>query len=139
MSNCMIKQCKLLRFLIVLMLGFGMAELVSQVQAQQTSTSSQDASQAQSQQTQQQTRQQPAQNQQSGGEQQNTPSTQAGHTQTFRGQIVKVDNKYMLQDSSTGTSYNLEPQEGIARFEGKRVQVTGSLDATGKTIHMQSQ
>lgn len=73
------------------------------------------------------------------------PSSQApekqvqpsSESQTFSGTIVKTGDKYMLQDAASGTTYDLDRQEEVKKFEGKKVRVRGTLDANGKTIHMQ--
>ena len=54
-------------------------------------------------------------------------------TQTFSGTIVKQGNKYMLKDDS-GKMYDIDHQSDVAKFEGKRVRVQGTLDANGKIL-----
>jgi cytoskeletal protein RodZ len=54
-------------------------------------------------------------------------------TQTFSGTIVKQSNKYMLKDDS-GKMYDIDHQSDVAKFEGKRVRVQGTLDADGKIL-----
>ena len=63
----------------------------------------------------------------------------AGSTavQSFTGTVVKSGDKYMLQDADTGTTYDIDHQDEVAKFEGKRVKVKGTLDASGKMIHVQ--
>ena len=71
---------------------------------------------------------------------QQAPGPQAGSTQqvqTFTGTIVKSGDKYVLQDSTTGTSYDIDHQDLVAQHAGRRVRVSGTLDADGKTIHLQ--
>jgi Protein of unknown function (DUF5818) len=43
---------------------------------------------------------------------------------------------YVLYDSKTKTTYSLTDQRTPARFVGKRVIVSGKLDATTKTIRV---
>jgi Protein of unknown function (DUF5818) len=56
--------------------------------------------------------------------------------QTFSGNVVKSGDKFVLQDES-GTTYDTDHQDEMAKFEGKRVKVHGTLDASGKMIHVQ--
>ena len=62
--------------------------------------------------------------------------SQAGGVQSFSGTVVKSGDKYVLQDES-GTTYDTDHQDEMAKFEGKRVKVHGTLDASGKMIHIQ--
>jgi len=54
-------------------------------------------------------------------------------TQTFSGTVVKQGDKYMLKDDS-GKMYDIDHQSDVAKFEGKRVRVEGTLDANGKIL-----
>jgi hypothetical protein len=77
---------------------------------------------------------------QAGQPAQQAPGSQAGSTQqvqTFTGTIVKSGDKYVLQDSTTGTMYDIDHQDLVAQHAGRRVRVTGTLDTDGKTIHLQ--
>jgi cytoskeletal protein RodZ len=56
---------------------------------------------------------------------------------TFTGTVVKQGDKYMLQDAATGTTYDIDHQDEVKKFEGKKVRVHGTLDSTGKMIHVQ--
>ena len=69
----------------------------------------------------------------------NTPSQSAAtasDSQTFSGTIVKAGDKYMLQDAASGKSYDIDHQDQVKQYEGKKVRVHGTLDASGK-IHLQ--
>jgi len=63
-------------------------------------------------------------------------SAQQPSGQTFSGTIVKSGDKYVLQDDK-GTSYDIDHQDVVKKFEGKKVRVVGTLDSTGKMIHVQ--
>jgi hypothetical protein len=63
-------------------------------------------------------------------------SAQPAGAQSFSGTVVKSGDKYVLQDES-GTTYDTDHQDEMAKFEGKRVKVHGTLDASGKMIHIQ--
>lgn len=64
------------------------------------------------------------------------PSATATDAQTFSGTIVKAGDKYVLQDAASGKSYDIDHQDQVKQYEGKKVRVHGTLDATGK-IHLQ--
>jgi hypothetical protein len=57
--------------------------------------------------------------------------------QAFSGTIVKQGDKYVLQDAATGTTYDIDHQDEVKKFDGKKVRVHGTLDPTGKMIHVQ--
>ena len=60
-------------------------------------------------------------------------SDSASGSQTFSGTVVKQGDKYMLKDD-TGKTYDIDHQTDVAKFEGKRVRVQGTLDASGKIM-----
>jgi hypothetical protein len=64
------------------------------------------------------------------------PSQKAG-VQTFTGTIVKSGNKYMFEDAASGNTYDIDHQDEVQKFEGKKVTVHGTLDASAKMIHIQ--
>ncbi len=69
---------------------------------------------------------------------QSTPdaaSQSSASGQVFAGTIVKTGDKYVLQ-SSTGTAYDVDRQDLLAKYEGKQVRINGTLDPDGKTIHV---
>lgn len=53
--------------------------------------------------------------------------------QTFAGMIVKSGEKYVLT-TSDNVSYELDDQVRAEKFEGKQVQVTGTLDKSSNMI-----
>lgn len=57
--------------------------------------------------------------------------------QTFAGTIMKSGDKYVLK-SADNITYQLDDQARAKEFEGKQVQVTGSLDTNSGTIHVQN-
>ena len=63
-------------------------------------------------------------------------SSQQADVQVFTGVITKVGDKYMLQDSANGTSYDIDQQELAKKYEGQKVRIKGTLDPDGKTIHV---
>jgi hypothetical protein len=57
-------------------------------------------------------------------------------TQTFAGTIMKSGNQYVLKTADNVT-YQLDDQARAKKYEGKQVQVTGSLDETSGTIRVE--
>ncbi|MFZ0322056.1 MAG: DUF5818 domain-containing protein [Candidatus Sulfotelmatobacter sp.] len=66
-----------------------------------------------------------------------TAATSASETQSFSGTIVKAGDKYVLQDADSGKTYDIDHQDQVKQYEGKKVRVHGTLDASGKMIHVQ--
>jgi len=103
-----------------------------------TSTQTPDSS---AQQAPQQTPQQPADQAPAGQTGQQTSGSQAqsdsASGQSFTGTIVKQGDKYMLQDAASGNTYDIDHQDEVKKFEGKKVKVHGTLDSTGKKILVQ--
>jgi len=69
-----------------------------------------------------------------------SPSTQESQdqnptAQTFTGTISKEADSYVLKVSDS-TSYKLDNQDQVQPFEGRRVQVTGTLDRSINLIHV---
>jgi Protein of unknown function (DUF5818) len=107
-------------------------------QAQQP-TSDQPAPPAASEQSTQQTPSQPP-SQAPDQTTQPTPNSQAESAQptgvqNFSGMIVKSGDRYMLKDEASGQTYDIDHQDEVQKYEGKRVKVHGTLD--GKMIHLQ--
>ena len=57
---------------------------------------------------------------------------------TFTGTIAKSGGQFVLTDDSSKSSYQLDDLESAGKFAGKRVKVTGVLDASNNTIRVQS-
>jgi hypothetical protein len=62
-----------------------------------------------------------------------TPS--AAGTQTFSGTVEKAGDKYVLK-TDAGKTYDIDHQDDVKKFDGKRVRVQGKLDATGTMIQV---
>jgi hypothetical protein len=43
----------------------------------------------------------------------------------------------VLRDEASGKTFDLDHQDEVSKFEGKRVRVKGMLDASGNMIHLQ--
>jgi uncharacterized protein YdeI (BOF family) len=67
----------------------------------------------------------------------NAQSSQTAGAQSFTGTIVKSGDKWMFQDAASGNTYDIDHQDQVQKFEGKRVTVHGTLDASAKMIHLQ--
>jgi hypothetical protein len=77
----------------------------------------------------QQSGQQPASRQHDDMQKQNA-------SQTFAGTTMKSGNQYVLRTADNVT-YQLDDQARAKKYEGKQVQVTGSLDETSGTIRVE--
>jgi len=64
-------------------------------------------------------------------------SAQSAAAQSFSGTVVKSGDKYVLKDEASGNTYDIDHQDEVQKFEGKRVKVHGTLDANRKMIHVQ--
>jgi Protein of unknown function (DUF5818) len=62
---------------------------------------------------------------------------QPNGVQAYSGTIVKEGDRYMLHDDATAQTYDLDHQDEVQKYAGKRVRVHGTLDPTGKMIHLQ--
>ena len=63
---------------------------------------------------------------------------QQAEIKTFNGRISKQGPKFVLEDSSLRTSYQLDDQQKAEKYRGKNVRVVGTLDAENNLIHVQS-
>jgi hypothetical protein len=68
---------------------------------------------------------------------QTQPTSDASGSKEFVGTVVKQGDKYVFQDAASGTTYDIDHQDEVKKFEGKRVRVHGTLDGSGKIIHVQ--
>ena len=130
------RQTDSTRLFAVLLLVCGMMLMSAQLFAQHAAPS------AQQQYPTQQPGQDPAQQQpRQAPDQSPTPDSQAQSqstgVQVFTGTIVKSGDKYVLQDSASNTTYDIDHQDQVKQFEGKKVRVHGTLDSSGKMIHVQ--
>jgi Protein of unknown function (DUF5818) len=66
---------------------------------------------------------------------QQKPDTQS---KIFSGTIVKNGDTYVLSDAGTKTSYVLDDAQKASPYEGKKVKVTGTVDAANNTIHVET-
>jgi hypothetical protein len=67
------------------------------------------------------------------------PQEDESQVKEFKGKILKTDGKFVLEESSNGGNYGtylLDDQATAKKYEGQRVVVTGTLDATHNTIHV---
>jgi Protein of unknown function (DUF5818) len=71
-----------------------------------------------------------------------------GHEQMLQGgkvknakectlECVKMGATFVLYDPATKTTYELDDQKTPAQFAGEKVNVTGTLDASTHTIHVE--
>jgi uncharacterized protein YdeI (BOF family) len=105
-------------------------------QAQQTTPNSQQTpAQPPASQNQAPPQTQPPAGQQAPPDQAQQSAPADGHE--FVGTIVKQGDKYMFQDASSGQTYDIDHQDEVKRFDGKKVRVRGTLDPQTKMIHVQ--
>jgi len=67
------------------------------------------------------------------------PQQDESQVKEFKGKILKSGGKFVLEESSNGGNYGtylLDDQATAKKYEGQRVVVTGTLDATHNTIHV---
>ena len=67
------------------------------------------------------------------------PQEDESQVKEFKGKILKSDGKFVLEESSNSGHYGtylLDDQATAKKYEGQRVVVTGTLDATHNTIHV---
>jgi uncharacterized protein YdeI (BOF family) len=126
------KRISSLCSLAMLFLLVGMVSL-GQLDAQQSPTDHGGAAQ------QGQTQQSPDQSAQPAPDPQSQSpqaQSQASDSQTFSGTIVKSGSKYVLQDSASGNTYDIDRQDLAKDHEGQKVRISGTLDPNGKLIHV---
>jgi hypothetical protein len=56
---------------------------------------------------------------------------------TYSGKISNSNGKYVLEGASPRGPYLLDDQKSAKKYEGKNVLVTGVLDQSSNTIHVQ--
>jgi hypothetical protein len=66
------------------------------------------------------------------------PRDKQPQIQIFLGTISKTGNQFVFSDDVNKSSYRLDDQQTASRFDGKKVKVTGMLDATNNIIRVQS-
>jgi cytoskeletal protein RodZ len=142
-----VKKIQSFSYLATLAIAIGMISWGSALHAQtapstptdqQTPQTSPDPQSPQSQQAPPSQTQDPAQapdeNAPESGSKPGSGTTATGtDSQTFSGTIMKQGDKYVLKEDS-GHTYDIDHQADVAKFDGKRVHVQGTLDSTGKKI-----
>jgi hypothetical protein len=129
------KRMQSLSFLATLAVAIGMISWGSALNAQTTPS---DQQQPQTQQPSTDTPPAAQQAPQQAPDQSQAPSSKesmpaATDSKVFSGTVVKQGDKYVLQDDS-GKTYDIDHQDEVKKFEGKRVRVQGTLDDSGKKI-----
>jgi hypothetical protein len=59
-------------------------------------------------------------------------------SKTFSGTITKSGDYFVLNDTANKTSYMLDDPQKASQYEGKKVKVTGTVDAASNTIHVET-
>lgn len=121
---------RLLTFVAVLGLtGLGMNLYAQQTPSSQSSQSSSSSSSTQTPST-------PSDNSSMPQSSQTSASSSQQSARSFEGKIAKSGDKLVLQDSASGTSYQLDDQDKAKQFEGKSVKVMGTVDSASNTLHV---
>ena len=120
-----------LSFLATLVIALGMIATGGTLHAQNSPSNSPDRQAQQPSQTPDQT---PDSNRTPDTPPQSGAANGAGSdTQVFSGTVVKAGDKYVLKEDS-GHTYDIDHQDEVKKFEGKRVRVQGTLDAANNKI-----
>jgi hypothetical protein len=69
-------------------------------------------------------------------QQQQVDTQSPATSKSFEGKIAKSGDKLILQESSTGTAYQLDDQDKAKQFEGQSVKMTATLDPNTNTLHV---
>jgi hypothetical protein len=57
----------------------------------------------------------------------------------FSGVIVSLNGAlFVLRDDDNGTWYHLDDQKAAGKYQGKKVSITGTLDARSDMIHIRT-
>lgn len=59
-------------------------------------------------------------------------------TRIFSGTVIKDRDNFILSDAANKLSYILDNTREASKFEGKKVKVTGIVDAANNTIHVET-
>jgi hypothetical protein len=51
---------------------------------------------------------------------------------------MKDGENFVLNDAANKTSYMLDDAQKASQYEGKKVKVTGTVDAASNTIHVET-
>jgi hypothetical protein len=63
---------------------------------------------------------------------------QTEDAKAFTGRVVREDGKVVLKDPITKNTYQIDDSGKVKSYMGKQVKVTGKLDMTNNTIHVDS-
>ncbi|HKT11005.1 MAG TPA: DUF5818 domain-containing protein [Terriglobia bacterium] len=72
-----------------------------------------------------------------GGHEQMIQSGKVKNAKDCTTECVKMGATYVLYDPASKATYQLDDQKTPAQFAGEKVNVSGSLDAATKTIHVE--
>jgi len=65
-------------------------------------------------------------------------SRDQNQVRAFTGTIAKNGDKYVVREDTSQTLFDLDDQTSAGKFAGRKVKVTGTLDAVNNTIHIQT-
>jgi len=81
--------------------------------------------------------QEPASQQPSQGSPDQEQPTDSRGSEELVGTILKKGDKYVFQDAASGNTYDIDHQDEVKKFEGKKVRVHGTVDPKTNTVHVQ--
>jgi uncharacterized protein DUF5818 len=67
---------------------------------------------------------------------QTEPTSADQSARSFEGRITKEGGQFVLQDSASSTSYQLDDQEKAKQYEGKQVKVMATMDPKSNILHV---
>jgi uncharacterized protein YdeI (BOF family) len=59
-------------------------------------------------------------------------------TETFSGTVLRKGDSFVLSDPANKISYVLDDAQKASEFEGKKVKVTGTVDAGKNILHIET-
>ena len=66
------------------------------------------------------------------------PGSNAARATTIFGKIIKQSGTYVLVESASKEHYSLDDQKTAKKYNGRAVFITGTIDVTSKSIHVQT-
>jgi hypothetical protein len=66
------------------------------------------------------------------------PASNPAKTTTIFGKVIKQSGAFVLIESGSKEHYSLDDQKTAKKYNGRAVFITGTMDATSKSIHVQA-
>jgi uncharacterized protein YdeI (BOF family) len=65
-------------------------------------------------------------------------SSDQNQVRAFTGTVTKTGDRYALREDTSQIVFDLDDQTSACKFVGRKVKVTGTLDAVSNKIHVQT-